>query len=102
MAFGKEPTCSPVLLTEIPCPTPTPTFLGGMWLLLNLPLGHEQNWAGVGRDSNGVGGGQFLLELRGPVKLARPCPGTSQRADHCGQGHDHKLITCQKGGAKSS
>lgn len=24
--------------------------------------------------------------------------GTSQRADHCGQGRDHKLITCHKGG----
>lgn len=24
--------------------------------------------------------------------------GTSQRADHCGQGRDHKLITCHKEG----
>lgn len=80
-------------------PVPLPSFLGGMGLLLNLPLGREQNWAGVGRDSSGVAatpGGQFLLELR-TVKLARPSPGTSQRADHCGQGCAHKLITCQKG-----
>ena len=65
MAFGKEPTFSLVLLTET---FPLQTFLGGRWLLLNLPLGPEQDWAEVGKDSKGMAaipGGWFLLELRG-------------------------------------
>lgn len=33
---------------------PPPTFLGGMWLLFNLPLGCEQDWAEVGKNSRGV------------------------------------------------
>lgn len=34
------------------------TFLGGMWLPLNLPLGCEKDWAEVGKEGRGGKGEQ--------------------------------------------
>lgn len=52
------------------------------WLSLNFPLGHEQDWAEVGKKKR-----MWLpsLEHQGPVELARPSQGTGQRAEQVAQ-----------------
>ena len=49
--------------------SPLLTLLGGRWLLMNLPLGPEQDWAEVGKKNRMW---PPSLELGGPVELARP------------------------------
>lgn len=79
VAFGREPSCSSVLLTEIPR---SQHFRKEGGLLLDLPPGPEQGWAEVAEKT------RMQLpstDLGGLVAPAGPSPGTSQRASHAAE-----------------